>query len=89
MDHVIRGGNWYFGDLNTWRVLDEVKPPALKFNLEAFSAGGHHMGVEWPEDLEPFTAENKLAKLSSARALDASSNVVARAADRTGLDLLP
>jgi phage tail tube protein FII len=60
MDNVIRGGNWYFNEINTWRVLDEVKVPALKFNLEAFSPGGHMMGVEWPEDLEPFTAEIKV-----------------------------
>jgi phage tail tube protein FII len=60
MDNVIRGGNWYFNEINTWRVLDTVQVPNLKYALESFTAGGHMMGVEWPEELEPLTSTIKL-----------------------------
>lgn len=60
MDNVIRGNNWYFDVLNTWRVLDEVSIPALERAMEAFTPGGHMMGVEWPEELQALKATIKL-----------------------------
>lgn len=60
MDNIVRGGNWYFDALNTWRVLDEVELPALKFATESFTPAGHMMGVEWPEEIEALQASIKL-----------------------------
>lgn len=60
MDNIVRGGNWYFDALNTWRVLDEVELPGLAHAMDSFTPGGHHMGVEWPEEMEPLSATIKL-----------------------------
>lgn len=60
MDNIVRGGNWYFEQLNAWRVLDEVTPPELTFQTEDFTPGGHMMGVAWPEDLQALKATIKL-----------------------------
>ena len=59
MDNVIRGGNWYFRQLNLWRVLDEVTIPKISFGGDDFSPGGHMMGVKLPENLEPLEATVK------------------------------
>jgi len=60
MDAIVRGGNWYFDQLNAWRVLDEVTLPEITFNTDDFTPGGHHMGVSWPEDMAPLKASIKL-----------------------------
>jgi Phage tail tube protein FII len=60
MDNIVRGGNWYFDVLNTWRVLDQATLPELKFVTDKFTPAGHMMGVEWPEELEALTATIKL-----------------------------
>lgn len=60
MDNVVRGGNWYFGVLNAWRVLDEVELPELAFEGDEFTPGGHMMGVDWPEALKAPKATIKL-----------------------------
>ncbi len=60
MDSVVRGGNWYFDDLNAWRILDEVNLPEIKFKTEDFSPGGHVMGVDFPEGLETLKATIKV-----------------------------
>lgn len=60
MDNIVRGCNWWFEQLNTWRVLDEVTLPEMTFNTEDFTAGGHLMGVAWAEDLQPLKASIKL-----------------------------
>lgn len=52
MDNVIRGGNWYFDVINTWRVLDEVTTPELKHAEDKFTPGGHMMEVNWQEELQ-------------------------------------
>ena len=59
MDSVIRGGNWWWGNLNAWRVLEEVEMPEIAHALDNFSPSGHHMGVEFPEDMNPLTATVK------------------------------
>jgi len=60
MDSIVRGANWYFAEFNTWRVLDEVTLPEIKFAAESFTPAGHMMGVEWPEELEALSATIKL-----------------------------
>jgi phage tail tube protein FII len=60
MDNIVRGCNWYFAQLNVWRVLDEVTLPELTFQTEDFTPGGHMMGVAWPEDMQPLKAGIKL-----------------------------
>ncbi|MBX3545604.1 phage major tail tube protein [Chelatococcus sp.] len=60
MDNVVRGANWFFDVLNTWRVLDEVQLPEINFNTEAFSPSGHMMEVTWPEDLAGLEGTIKL-----------------------------
>ncbi len=60
MDSIVRGGNWYFGVLNAWRVLDEVTLPEITFNTDDFTPGGHVMGVSWMEDLQPLKATIKM-----------------------------
>lgn len=60
MDYIVRGGNWYFEQLNSWRVLDEVTLPQIMFRTEDFTPGGHVMGVDWPEDMEPLKATIKM-----------------------------
>jgi phage tail tube protein FII len=60
MDNIVRGCNWYFDQLNGWRVLDEVTLPEVTFNTEDFTPGGHMMGVAWAEDMQPLKATIKL-----------------------------
>ncbi|MCJ2054271.1 phage major tail tube protein [Methylobacterium sp. J-070] len=59
MDNVIRGGNWWWSQLNAWRVLEEVEMPEIAHEMDKFAGSGHHMGVEWPEDMNPLTASVK------------------------------
>lgn len=59
MDYVVRGGNWYFAELNLWRVLDEVDLPELKRAMDKYTPAGSHMGVEWPEEMEALSATIK------------------------------
>ena len=66
MDHVIRGGNWYFDQLNLWRVLDEVTVPKLSFGGESFAPGGHMMSVKFPETLEDLEATIKTRTVDPA-----------------------
>lgn len=60
MDNIVRGGNWFFEQLNAWRVLDEVTLPKISFSKSAFTPAGHNMGVDWPEDMEPLMSTVKL-----------------------------
>lgn len=60
MDHIVRGGNWYFESFNAWRVLDEVNLPEVAFATEGFTPGGHIMSVDWPEELQALKATIKL-----------------------------
>ena len=60
MDRIVRGANWFFDGLNTWRVLDEVTLPEITFGTEDFTPGGHMMGVALPEELQPLRATIKL-----------------------------
>lgn len=60
MDNVIRGANWYFDVINTWRVLDEVRLPEFSRALEAFGSAAGNWDVEWPENFEAMTATIKL-----------------------------
>lgn len=59
MDNIIRGGNWYFDTLNTWRVLDEVEVPEISHAEDDFVPGGHMMGVNWQEEVKSLTARIK------------------------------
>lgn len=56
MDNIVRGGNWYWEQLNAWRVLEEVELPELQHATDKFTPSGHHMGVEWPEEMEALKA---------------------------------
>ncbi|MBY6243733.1 phage major tail tube protein [Methylosinus sp. Sm6] len=60
MDNVVRGCNWWFDLLNTWRVLDEVTLPEMTFATDDFGSGGHVMDVAWPEQLQALKATIKL-----------------------------
>lgn len=59
MDNVVRGGNWYFAEINLWRVLDEVELPEVKHAEDNFVPGGHMMGVKWQEEVEALEAKIK------------------------------
>ena len=56
MDNIIRGKNWWFEEINTWMVLDEVRLPDIRRAVSAFLPGGSNQAVEWPEEFEPLTA---------------------------------
>lgn len=60
MDNMVRGGNWYFDTLNTWRVLEMVQLPEINFTGEAFTSAGHMMATEFQEELEALKAMIKL-----------------------------
>jgi phage tail tube protein FII len=60
MDNMVRGGNWFFDTLNTYRVLESVTLPEIKFTGEAFTPAGHMMGVDFQEEMEVLMATIKL-----------------------------
>ena len=60
MDYVVRGANCFFNTFNAWQVIDELGVPDLKRSVDKFTAGGHMLGVEFPEEFEPLTAAIKL-----------------------------
>ncbi|MCF4125052.1 phage major tail tube protein [Methylobacterium sp. SyP6R] len=60
MDNVVRGGNWYFDVINTWRVLDEVELPEIAHAEDDFTPGGHMMAVKWQEEVKALEAKIKL-----------------------------
>lgn len=57
MDNIVRGGNWFFDTLNTWRVLDTVKLSDLTRVMDQFAPGGHMMAAEFPENFNPLSFE--------------------------------
>lgn len=59
MDNIVRGGNWFFAELNLWRVLDEVTLPEFKHADDDFTPGGHHMAVKWQEETQSLEATVK------------------------------
>ena len=64
MDYVVRGANILLSDAtntyNLWQVADELQVPDLKRAMDQFTAGGHMMGVEFPEEFAPLTSHFKL-----------------------------
>ncbi len=60
MDNVIRGANWWFDALNTWKALDEVTLPDFARATEAFGSAAGNWEVNWPEGWQAMTATIKL-----------------------------
>lgn len=60
MDNVIRGCNWWFDSLNTWKTLDEVRLSDFARATESFGSAAGNWEVAWPEGWQAMTATIKL-----------------------------
>ncbi len=57
MDRIIRGGNWYCGNINQRLRIDETTMPALTREMLPMVMGGGLFGFEIPAEIQPLTCE--------------------------------
>lgn len=57
MDRIIRGANWYCGEINQRLRIDETTLPALSREMLPIVMGGGWFGFELPAEIQPLTCE--------------------------------
>ncbi len=57
MDRIIRGANWYCGEINQRQRIDETTLPELSREMLPFVMGGGWFGLELPAEIAPLTCE--------------------------------
>ncbi len=57
MDRIIRGSNWYCGEINQRQRVDETTLPELTREMSTFVMGGGYFGIELPGEINPLKAE--------------------------------
>ena len=57
MDSIIRGANWYCGEINQRQRVDETTLPVLKREMIPMVMGGGWFGFELPAEIQPLTCE--------------------------------
>ena len=57
MDRIIRGGNWYCGEINQRLRADETTLPALTREMMTFVMGGGYFAMELPAEIQPLSCE--------------------------------
>jgi phage tail tube protein FII len=56
MDSIIRGANWYVGELNCRKRIESVQLPRLSREMTTFAMGGGFFALAVPGEISPMTA---------------------------------